>query len=362
MNASRRVNVLLNHIQPGSASIPTLVPSDVKGQKKTLKVVITGAAGQIGYSLVFMVAAGRMAPGYPLELRLLDLPAMEKALKGVEMELHDCAFPLLTKVVCCTDYKTAFTGVDVALLVGAKPRGPGMERADLMAANAAIFAGQGKALDQYASRDVKVVVVGNPANTNALIAATNAPNLPRENFTALTRLDQNRAVAQIALRGNVPFSSVKNVIIWGNHSKTQYPDINHAYVENGDSKQAVRALVKDDKWLKGDFLSTVQDRGAAIIAARKLSSAASAANATVDHMRDWIMGTPKGQFVSMAVPSDGSYGVPKGIVYSFPVVCQNGKYKIVQGLKIDDFSKQKMKLTADELVDERKMALAPKKN
>jgi len=350
-----RVSVLLAHLQPAAASV---APAVVSSAKKPLKVVITGAAGQIGYSLIFMVASGRMA-GYdqPLELRLLDLPPMEGVLKGVQMELNDCAFPLVTKIVPTSDYKTAFENVDVALLVGAKPRGPGMQRADLLSQNAAIFAGQGKALDQYASKNVKVVVVGNPANTNAMIAMTNAPSIPKQNFTALTRLDQNRAMAQIAQKTGKPVSSVKNVIIWGNHSQTQYPDVNHAFIASGGKKSAVRAEIKNDEYLNGEFIKLVQDRGAAIIAARKLSSAASAANATVDHMHDWLLGTPQGEVVSMAVCSDGSYGVPKGLIYSYPVTCKAGKWTIVQGLKIDAFSQKKMDITTAELVEEKKSAL-----
>lgn len=283
---------------------------------------------------------------------------MDKVLKGVEMELHDCAFPLLSKVVCTSDYKTAFQNTDVALLVGAKPRGPGMQRGDLLSQNAAIFKGQGKALNQYASRNVKVVVVGNPANTNAMIAMTNAPNIPRENFSALTRLDQNRAVAQLAMKAKVDVTQVKNVIIWGNHSKTQYPDVNHASILHNGTKKSVREVVNDDTYLNGSFVETVQDRGAAVIAARKLSSAASAANAVVDHMHSWLLGTAPGEMTSMAVVSDGSYGAPKGVIFSFPVTCKNGKWNIVQGLKLDSFSKDKIKITSDELVDEQKAALA----
>jgi malate dehydrogenase len=321
--------------------------------------VVTGAAGNIGYAIVFMVASGRMA-GYdqPLELRLLDLPNMENVLKGVVMELHDCAFPLVTSVIATSDYKTAFENADVALLVGAKPRGPGMQRSDLLSQNGAIFAGQGKAINQYANKNIKVVVVGNPANTNAMVAMVNAPNIPASNFTALTRLDQNRAVAQLALRTKLPIDAVKNVIIWGNHSKTQYPDVNHAHFVVNGKKVTVRNHVKNDAYLNGEFVETVQDRGAAIIAARKLSSAASAANATVDHMRDWLLGTPSGEFVSMGVVSDGSYGTPKGVVYSFPVTCSNGQWKIVQGLKIDEFSRKKMDATAAELLEEKAAALA----
>ena len=352
---SHRINNIISHLKTPTNS---LTSSECSFKKKPIIIVCTGAAGNIGYSLLFMIASGRMC-GYdqPIELRLLDLPNMEKVLKGVEMELNDCAFPLLTKTVCTSDYKTAFTDCDVALLVGAKPRGPGMQRGDLLSQNAAIFKGQGQALNNYASRNVKVVVVGNPANTNAMIAMVNAPSIPRENFTALTRLDQNRAIAQLSMRLKTDVSSIKNVIIWGNHSKTQYPDINHAVVLSNGSKKSIREAVKDDSYLNGSFIETVQDRGAAIIAARKLSSAASAANAVVDHMYSWLVGTAPGEFVSMGVYSDGSYGAPKGVIYSFPVTCKNGKWTIVQGLKIDDFSKKLMKITGDELVDEQKAAL-----
>lgn len=319
-----------------------------------MKVVVSGAAGNIAYSILFMIAQGRMlGPDQPIELRLLDIPPMADALKGVEMELNDGAFPLISKITATTDYKTAFLDVDICLLIGAKPRGPGMVRADLLKANAPIFAGQGKAIDKWASRKVKVVVVGNPANTNALIAMKNAPSLPASSFTALTRLDQNRAVSMIAGKTGAPVCAIKNIIIWGNHSKTQYPDVNFATI--GDTP--VRARVNDNEYLNGDFIKSVQYRGAAIIKARKKSSAASAANATVDHIRSWFLGTKQGEYVSMAVPSDGSYGVPEGIVYSFPCETANGEYRIVQGLKLDAFSKEKMRLTAEELLAERKAAL-----
>lgn len=300
-----------------------------------------------------------LGPDQPIDLRLLDLPAMIEKVKGVEMEVSDCAFPLLTSVTSTSDYKTAFQDVQVALLIGAKPRGPGMERKDLLSANAAIFAGQGKALSQFANRDVKVLVVGNPANTNALICMKNAPNIPRENFTAMTRLDQNRATGLIAERLRVSVPSVKNVVVWGNHSSTQYPDVNQAIVENFPQKGvsvSVRAAVKDDAWLNGAFIKTVQTRGAAIIKARGQSSAASAANAAVDHIRSWLLGTAPGEVVSMGVVSNGEYGAPKDINYSFPCTCAGGKWTIVQGLRLDDHSKKLMKITADELLEERRDA------
>jgi len=252
-------------------------------------------------------------------------------------------------------------GIDIALLIGARPRGPGMQRKDLLTSNAKIFEGQGKALNQWANKNVKVLVVGNPANTNCMITQMNAPNIPKENFTAMTRLDQNRAVAQIATRLKVPVKNVRNVIIWGNHSKTQYPDVNHAFVSDHPKHGVVtpvRKAINDEKWLNGEFIEVVQDRGAAIIAARKLSSAASAANAAIDHMRTWIMGTPKGEYVSMGVISDGSYGIPKGLCFSYPVSCSNGSWKICQGLKIDDFSQGKLKVTTDELLEEKSQALS----
>jgi len=274
----------------------------------------------------------------------------------VIMELQDCAYPVLSSIVGTTDYKTAFLDVDFALLIGAKPRGPGMQRKDLLSANGAIFSGQGKALNQWASRNVKVVVVGNPANTNALIAATNAPDLPKSAFTAMTRLDQNRAVSQISSKLNgAPVTEIKNTIIWGNHSKTQVPDVNHGTVKG----KPIRAVVKDDKYLDGEFVSTVQDRGAAIIAARQKSSAASAASACVDHVRDWVKGTAPGEWVSMAVYTDGkTYGIPAGLVFSFPCVCKNGKWEIVQGLKIDERTKGLLDITTKELLEEKRDALS----
>eukprot|EP01027_Heterolobosea_sp_BB2_P009416 GEZU01013883.1.p2 GENE.GEZU01013883.1~~GEZU01013883.1.p2 ORF type:complete len:333 (+),score=144.89 GEZU01013883.1:258-1256(+) len=323
--------------------------------KSPLRVVVTGAAGQIGYSLLPLIANGDMfGKDQPVILHLLEIQPALKALNGVVMELEDGAYPLLAGVVPTIDYEVAFKDVDFAILVGAFPRKQGMERKDLMGMNAKIFKGQGEAIEKYASRNVKVLVVGNPANTNCLIASHFAPSIPRENFSALTRLDHNRAVAQVAKRVGAPVSSVKNVIIWGNHSSTQYPDVNHATV-NGIP---VRQAVNDDQYLNTEFITTVQKRGAAILDARGFSSAASAAKAITDHVRDWFLGTKEGEWVSMAVPSDGSYGIKQGVIYSYPVTIKDGKYTIVQGLKIDDFSRKMMDNTAQELFEEREMALA----
>jgi len=332
-------------------------------EKKPIKVTVTGAAGNIGYALIFMIAQGRMfGPNQPIDIYIFELPTSEKAVHGVMMELRDCAFPLVRKLVGTLDLKEAFSGCDAAILVGAKPRGPGMERKDLLSQNSKIFEVQGKALNDYASRDCKVLVVGNPANTNAMIAMVNAPNIPKENFTALTRLDHNRAISQLSERLHVGPEGFRNVIIWGNHSATQYADVNHAYhidPKNLNAKhKSVKSLVNDNKWIEGEFLSTVQKRGAAIIAARKLSSAASAASATCDHMFDWFNGTNPGEYVSMAVRSDGSYGIPKDLIFSFPVECKGGKYKIVQNLSWDEFTKKKIQETTKELQEERDMALA----
>jgi len=317
-------------------------------------VLVTGAAGQIAYSLIFLVAKGDLlGPNTPIILHLLDIPFCQEALGGVVMEITDCAFPLVRGVVATTSVEEAFKDVEYALLVGAFPRREGMERKDLLLKNAAIFKEQGGALDKFAKKSVKVVVVGNPANTNAYLAMTNAPSIPRENFSALTRLDHNRAKAQIADRLHLPFTHVHNVIIWGNHSSTQYPDVSHGYVQCDSGKKPVREAIKDDAYLNGEFITVVQQRGAAIIKARKLSSAASAAKAIVDHMRDWIFGTSEGEMISMAVASDGSYGIPKDLIYSFPVTCKDGKYSIVQGLSIDEFSRGKMDLTAAELTEEK---------
>ena len=304
--------------------------------KTPVRVAVTGAAGQIGYSLLFRIASGQMlGEDQPVILQLLDItPAMD-ALKGVAMELEDCAFPLLSDIVRTDDPSEAFGDISYALLVGARPRSKGMERKDLLEANGGIFKPQGKALSDNAAADVKILVVGNPANTNALIAMNNAPNIPNERFTAMTRLDHNRAIAQVAAKTGTTVSDITKMTIWGNHSATQYPDLFHAEVKG----QNAAALVNDQAWLENDFIPTVQQRGAAIIEARGLSSAASAANAAIDHMRTWALGSAKGVWVSMAIPSDGSYGVAEGIISSFPVTCANGKYEIVQGLDIDDFSR-----------------------
>ena len=315
-----------------------------------VKVAVTGAAGQIGYSLLFRIASGALlGPDTPVELRLLEITPALKTLEGVVMELDDCAFPLLTKVEIGDDPGTVFEGINLALLVGARPRTKGMERGDLLAANGAIFTGQGKAINDHAADDVKVLVTGNPANTNALIAMSNAPDVPRERFTALTRLDHNRAIAQLAAKTGSPVTDVTRMSIWGNHSATQYPDIFHAQVRGQNAAE----LVADQQWLENDFIPTVQKRGAAIIEARGSSSAASAANATISHARDWVLGTPEGDWVSMAVPSDGSYDVPEGLISSFPVTVSGGAYSIVQGLEIDAFSRARIDASTAELAEER---------
>lgn len=317
--------------------------------KQPVNVAITGAAGQIGYALAFRVASGAMlGADQPVNLHLLEITPALPTLGGVVMELNDCAFPTLNKVVATDEAKTAFRDCQVALLVGARPRGPGMERKDLLLANAQIFSAQGKALNEAADRKVRVLVVGNPANTNALIASRNAPDLARRNFTAMTRLDHNRALSQLAEKTSTHVNDIKRVIIWGNHSATQYPDLSHATVKGA----AARSLV-DQKWLQDTFIPTVQQRGAAVIKARGSSSAASAASAAIDHVRTWVHGTAAGDWTSMAVPADGSYGVADGIIYSYPVTCQNGDYQIVQGLTIDDFSRQRMQATEAELREER---------
>lgn len=316
---------------------------------KAARVTITGAAGQIGYQLAFRIASGQLlGPNQPVILQLLEIPPALGALKGVEMELHDCAFPTLQGVVATDQADAAFRDTDYALLVGAKPRGPGMERSDLLRDNAKIFSVQGKALNEHASRNVKVLVVGNPANTNALIAQTNAPDLNPANFTAMTRLDHNRALAQLAARTGTHVSQISRLTIWGNHSATQYPDLSHALVNEHRATELV-----DAQWVKDEFIPTVQQRGAAIIKARGLSSAASAASAAIDHIRDWALGTPGDDWVSMAVPSDGSYGIDKGVIYSYPCRCAKGKYEIVQGLAISDFSQERMAATWQELREER---------
>jgi len=325
------------------------------------KVCITGAAGQIAYSLVFSVAKGEIyGPNQPVILHLLDIPVMESVLKGVVMELEDCAFPLLHGILATTDYKDAFTGVELALLVGAFPRKEGMSRKDLLERNATIFTGQGAAINQYANKDIKIVVVGNPANTNCLLLQLSAPSIPKENFTALTRLDHNRATSQIALRLKVNPKQVNNVVIWGNHSSTQFPDVSHGFVSDypkaGDKTEITKAIT-DDLWVKGDFIKIVQERGGAVIAARKSSSAASASKAIVDHARSWLLGTEKGEIVSMAVPSDGSYGIKEGVIFSYPVTCSNGKYTIVRDWSIDNFQREKLDKTATELFEERELAV-----
>ncbi|MBT8107591.1 MAG: malate dehydrogenase [Gammaproteobacteria bacterium] len=317
--------------------------------KAPVRVTITGAAGQIGYQLAFRIASGQMlGSDQPVTLQLLEITPALDALKGVVMELDDCAFPALAGIVATDDPNLAFRDADYALLVGARPRGPGMERKDLLEANAAIFSVQGKALNEHASRDVKVLVVGNPANTNALIAQSNAPDLDARNFTAMTRLDHNRAMAQLAARTDSHVNDIRCMAIWGNHSATQYPDVHHATV-NG---KAASELV-DEAWLTDEFIPVVQQRGAAIIKARGASSAASAASAAIDHVRNWALGTPDGDWVSMAVPADGSYGIGPGIIYSFPVRCSGGDYEIVQGLEINDFSRGRMDETEKELREER---------
>jgi malate dehydrogenase len=320
-------------------------------QKDPVRVAVTGAAGQIGYSLLFRIASGSMlGPDQPIILQMLEITPALGALDGVGMELEDGAFPLLAGMVKTDDADTAFGDVDVALLVGAMPRKEGMERADLLGANGGIFKPQGEALSRSAKRDVKVLVVGNPANTNCLIAQQNAKDLDPGRFTAMTRLDHNRAVAQLAAKAGAHSTDVTNMTIWGNHSATQYPDVFHAKVKGGSAFEAVGS---DEAWLEGEFIPTVQQRGAAIIKARGLSSAASAASAAVDHVRTWVQGTSAGDWVSMAIPSDGSYGVPEGIISSFPVTCTDGRYEIVQGLDIDDFSRPRIDKSANELVEER---------
>ena len=317
--------------------------------KNPVRVTITGAAGNIGYALAFRVAAGDMlGPDQPVILQLLEITPALDALKGVAMELNDCAFPLLRGLVTTDDANVAFKDCDYALLVGARPRGPGMERKDLLAANGAIFGPQGKALNDHASRHVKVLVVGNPANTNALIAQAAAPDLNPRNFTAMTRLDHNRALSQLAEKTGTHSTDIAKMTIWGNHSSTQYPDISHATVKG----KAAKGLV-EDSWYKDTFIPVVQQRGAAIIKARGASSAASAASAAIDHMRTWALGTDGDDWVSMGVPSDGSYGIAPGIIYSYPCRCKNGDYEIVQGLEIDAFSREKMDATDCELREER---------
>ena len=319
---------------------------------RPVRVAVTGAAGQIGYSLLFRIANGDMlGKDQPVVLQLLEIPdeKAQKALKGVMMELDDCAFPLLQSMIPASDPKIAFKDVDVALLVGARPRGPGMERKDLLEANGAIFVPQGKALNEVASRDVKVLVVGNPANTNCLIAMKNAPSLKPQQFTAMMRLDHNRALTQVAQKMGKPVTSVKHMTIWGNHSATQYPDAYNALVDGGPAAKAIN----DENWIQNVFIPTVQKRGAAIIDARGLSSAASAANAAIDHVRDWVHGTPADGWVSMGVPADGSYGIAEGVIFGYPCKCSGGRYEIVKGLQHNDFAKSKIAATHKELQEER---------
>ena len=314
-----------------------------------VRVTITGAAGQISYSLLFRIAAGEMlGPNQPVILQMLEITPALDALKGVAMELEDCAFPLVAGIVCTDQADIAFKDADYALLVGARPRGPGMERKDLLEANAAIFSAQGKAINDHASRDIKVLVVGNPANTNALITQRNAPDINPRQFTAMTRLDHNRAMSQIAEKAGKTINDVKNMTIWGNHSATQYPDLHHAKV---DGQSAIDLV--DQDWYENQFIPTVQQRGAAIINARGASSAASAANAAIAHMRTWVKGSESGDWVSMGVYSDGSYGISEGLIYSFPCICEAGDWKIVQGLDINSFSRDKMSATEQELTEEK---------
>jgi malate dehydrogenase len=317
--------------------------------KKPVKVAVTGAAGNISYALLFRIAAGDMlGKDQPVILQLLEIPPALDALAGVVMELNDCAFPLVNGIVATDNPDVAFADVDYAMLVGSKPRGPGMERGDLLNDNGKIFSVQGKSLNDHASRDVKVLVVGNPANTNALIAASNAPDLDNSQFTAMTRLDHNRAKSQLSEKLDVHHAQINRMTIWGNHSATQFPDISNSLVNNNPAVELV-----DQKWLEGTFIPTVQQRGAAIIKARGASSAASAGSSAVDHMRDWVLGTAAGDWVSMAIYSDGSYGIEPGLMYSYPVTCSNGSYQIVQGLEINDFGRERMQITEQELKEER---------
>lgn len=314
-----------------------------------VKIAVTGAAGQICYSLLFRIASGSLLGDRPIEFRLLEITPALKALEGVVMELDDCAFPNLVNIEIGDDPTKVFDGVNLAMLVGAMPRKAGMERSDLLSANGKIFTGQGKALNDVAANDIKVLITGNPANTNALITLKNAPDIPAERFNALTRLDHNRAINQLAARVGAPVTDISHMTIWGNHSATQYPDLFNAKVGDRNAAEAVN----DQSWIENEFIPKVAKRGAAIIEARGQSSAASAANATVEHMRDWVFGTPVGEWVSMSVPSDGSYGVPEGIISSFPCTVSGGKYEIVQGLEINDFSRARIDASVAELVDER---------
>ena len=320
--------------------------------KSPVRVAVTGAAGQIGYAILFRIASGEMLGNdQPVILQLLEIAdeKAQKALKGVMMELDDCAFPLLHGMVATADPMVAFKDAQVALLVGARPRGPGMERKDLLEANGKIFAPQGQALDRVAQRDVRVLVVGNPANTNALIAMKNAPSLEPTQFTAMMRLDHNRAISQVAHKIGKPIASVKKMVVWGNHSATQYPDLFQSECEG----RKVWPMINDQAWLEGSFIPTVQKRGAAIIEARGLSSAASAANAAIDHVRSWMLGTPEGDWVSMGIPADGSYAIPEGVLYGHPVTCKAGRYQIVKGIEVSEFARKRMDATLKELHEER---------
>jgi len=319
--------------------------------KAPMRVAVTGAAGQIGYSLLFRIANGDLlGKDQPVILQLLEIPdeKAQKALAGVMMELEDCAFPLLAGMTAHSDPMTAFKDIDVALLVGARPRGPGMERKDLLSANAQIFTAQGKALNAVAKKTVKVLVVGNPANTNAYIAMKSAPDIPAKNFTAMLRLDHNRALSQLANKLNKPVADIEKLVVWGNHSPTMYPDYRFATVDG----QSVKDSINDAAWNKDTFIPTVGKRGAAIIEARGLSSAASAANAAIDHIRDWVLGT-NGKWVTMGIPSKGEYGIPAEVIYGYPVVCENGEYKMIEGLEIDEFSRERMTHTLNELLEEQ---------
>ena len=333
----------------GAAGAGTRTAAGAGAVKAPVRVAVTGAAGQIAYSLLFRIAAGEMlGPDQPVIFQLLEIPPALPALRGVVMELDDCAYPLVHDFVVTADANEAFRDADFALLVGARPRGKGMERGDLLAENGRIFGPQGRALDEHAARGVKVLVVGNPANTNALIAMKNAPGLAPSQFTAMTRLDHNRAIARLAAKVGVPAGAVARMTIWGNHSATQFPDVRHATVEGRPAPELV-----DERWVREEFIPGVQQRGAAVIAARGLSSAASAGYAALSHMRDWVRGSAEGDWLSMAVPSDRSYGIPEGLVYSFPVTVQGGRYTIVPGLDLDDFARSKMDATRAELEEER---------
>ena len=315
-----------------------------------VRVAVTGAAGQIGYAILFRIASGQLlGSDTAVHLSLLEIRDALKAVEGTAMELDDCAFPLLAGVDITDEPNQAFDGVSVALLIGARPRTKGMERSDLLEANGGIFKPQGQALNDHAASDVKVLVVGNPANTNCLIAQSNAPDIPRERFSSMMRLDHNRAVAQLAAKASAPVSDITSMTVWGNHSPTQYPDIFHAKVNGKNAAE----VVADQQWLENDFIPTVQKRGTAVIEARGASSAASAANAAIDHMRDWVLGTPEADWVSMGIPSDGSYGVDEGLIAGFPVTCSNGSYEIVQGLDLNEFSRERLEVTVNELKDER---------